>query len=77
MTPISRPRNQPLVIVGFGNRQKRHVASAIEGADLAAQPQAVEILQAKRHDNKIVIAFGGMKQRLGWIGFDIDSMFGR
>ena len=72
-----QPAHQPRVVVGFGDRQDRHVAGALERAHLAAQPQAVEILQAERHDQQVVIALGGMKQRLARIGLDVDRVLGR
>ena len=69
--------HQPLVVVGFGHRQDRHVAGALERADLAAQAQAVEILQAERDDQQVEIAFGRAEQRFVRIGFHLDRMLGR
>ena len=70
------PAQQPRVVVGIGDGQDRHVAGALQRARLAAQPQAVEIVEAERDDQKVVIAFGGVKQRFRRIGFDVDVMFG-
>ncbi len=67
---------QSRIAVGIGDGKDRNVPCSLQRARLAAQTQAVEIFQPERHDEKIVIAFGGMKQRLGRIGFDIDMMFG-
>ena len=72
-----QPARQPRVVVGFGNRKNRHIAGALERADLAAQTQAVEILQPKRHDDEIVVAFGGAEQRFIRISLDVDRVFGR
>ena len=72
-----QPAHQPRVVVGFGNRQDRHVAGALERADLAAQPQAVEILQPERHDDQVVVALGGVEQRFIRISLDVDRVFGR
>ena len=65
------------VVVGLGDRQDRQVAGALERAELAAQPQAVEILQAQRNDHQVVIALGGVEQRLARIGLDVDGVLGR
>ena len=48
------------------------IAGAIERANLAAQPQRVEILKPERDDEQIVIAVGGMEQGLVRIGLDLD-----
>ena len=55
---------QSRIAVGIGDGKDRNVPRALQRADLAAQPQAVEIFQPERHDEKIVIVLGGMKQRL-------------
>ncbi len=67
---------QPRIVVGIRDRQDRHLAGALQRARLAAQPQAIEILQPQRHDQEIVVALGGVKQRLGRIGFHIHAMLG-
>ena len=72
-----QPAHQPRVVVGFGNRKDRHIAGALERADLAAQPQAVEILQPERHDDQVVVALGGAEQRFVRISLDVDDVFGR
>ena len=46
---------------------------AVERAQLAAQPQRIEIFEAERDDDEIVIAVGGVKQRLVRIGLDSTS----
>ena len=62
------------LLSGSATARIGHIARALERADLAAQPQAVEILQAERDDHQVVIAFGGMEQRLGRIGLDLDRV---
>ncbi len=67
---------QPRVVVGVGNGEDRHLPGPFQRPRLAAQPQAVEIIEAERDDQQIVIAVGGVKQRFGRIGFDVDGVLG-
>ena len=71
------PAHQPRIVVGFGDRKDRHVAGPLQRAHLTAQPQTVVVLEAERHDHQVVIALGGMKQRLGRIGFNVNGVLGR
>ena len=70
------PAQQPRIVVGVRNGQNRHLPGPLQRPRLAAQPQAVEILEAERDDQQIVIAVGGVEQRFRRIGFDIDGMLG-
>ncbi len=72
-----QPAQQPRIVVGVGNSKDRHLAGALQRARLAAQPQAVIVFEAERDDQQVVIAFGGVEQRLRRIGLDIDGMLGR
>jgi hypothetical protein len=47
---------------------------ALERSQLAAEPQTVEALQAKRNDKYIVVSFGSMKQRCIGIRFGFAAM---
>ena len=70
------PAQQPRIVVGVGDREDRHLPRALQRARLAAQPQAVEIFEAERDDQQVVIAFGGVEQRLRRIGLDVDGVLG-
>ena len=70
------PAQQPRIVVGVRDRQDRHLPRALQRARLAAQPQAVEIVEAERDDQQVVIAFGGVEQRLPRIGLDVDMVLG-
>ena len=70
------PAQQPRIVVGVGDREDRHLPRALQRARLAAQPQAVKIVEAERDDQQVVIAFGGVEQRLRRVGLDIDMVLG-
>ena len=67
---------QPRIAIGLGDRHDRHMPGAIQRARLTAQPQAVILLESERHDQQIVIALGGLKQRILGPRFQIDVMLG-
>ena len=48
------------------------MAGALQRARLAAQPKPIEIVEAERDDQQVVIALGGVKQRFRRIALDID-----
>ena len=55
------PAQQPRVVLGIGDRQQRHLPGTLQRTRLAAQPQAVEILEAQRNDDQVVVALGRVK----------------
>ncbi|MHC2196102.1 hypothetical protein ACVJF1_008735 [Bradyrhizobium diazoefficiens] len=67
---------QPRRILGVRDRQDRHVARALQRARLAAQPEAIEIVEVERDDQQVVIALGGVEQRFGRVRLDIDGVLG-
>ena len=67
---------QPRIVVGIGDGEDRQLPRAFQRARLAAQPKPVEILQTERDDQEVVTALGGVEQRFGRIGLDVDGMLG-
>ncbi|MET4846215.1 hypothetical protein ABIF62_006710 [Bradyrhizobium japonicum] len=74
MTPDLEAAEQPRRVLGVRDRQDRHVARALQRARLAAQPQAVEIVEVERDDQQVVIALGGVEQRFGRVRLDVDGV---
>src|SRR5579872_7617709 len=57
------PAEQPGAAVGLRNRENRNMPRSLERASLATQSQAVEIVEAERNDQKVVIAVSGVEER--------------
>ena len=55
-------------IVRIGNEQDWQIARALVGADLAAQPQAVERARTETDDHEVDRLFARHRQRLAWVG---------
>ncbi len=68
--------HQPRIVLGIGDREQRQVAGALERAQVAAQPQAVVVLEAERDDGEVERGLGGLEHRLAGIGLDIDDVLG-
>jgi len=69
--------HQPRIVVGFGNGEQRQIAGAVERADVAAQPQAVIVLEPERYDGEIVGRLGGLEHCLARVGLDIHGVLQR
>ena len=63
------------LVIGVCDRENWHIAGSLQRTRLAAQSETVEIIQAERHDQKVVVALRGAKQRFRRICLDIKRVF--
>ena len=73
---IQRPEHA-VAVFGFGQKQDRNLAGPLDRTDLAAQAQAVVIVQSQIDDDQFVGAFRGLEQGVMRRALDIHGMDGR
>ena len=73
-TPMSRPRSTRALSSASAIMTHGGVAGAVERAQLAAQPQAVEADEVEAHDDELEGALGGLDERLVRVALDLDAV---